>query len=194
MIDQKKWNVGRCQLDALRRNIPAWKDEKRVSEYHAILDLLQEASNDTFSYFRIPRVELEPKVVSWTPATHRRRGSVNYSQKVYCDDDFFIRKVEAASQFASDLEAAEKPTRADAPKRDARLRSQNPNPQYSNVTHIHNMRSSVIQQGTQGSHANINPDRNPSKPSIIARCLQSIRNIFENAAGGFISVLLSKYH
>jgi hypothetical protein len=230
MTDRRQWNIALSQLDALRRNIPPWIDENRVREYHSILDLLHEASDEDFTLFRIPQTELRPKVTSVSRAAYHRPGRVIHSEKHYCDDDFFVRKVEAASQFVADLEAAEKPLSIGGPidywsmpdhqleqlvkkhnilpwarasvsiysnrsavvealvQRDAHLRGQISIPQHSNVTHVHNMHNSVIQQGTQSSRANINS----GKPSMLAKCFKSIRSIFENAAGGVIAALLLK--
>src|SRR6267154_1692909 len=115
MRDQRQWNIARSQLDALRKNIPPWIDEHRVREYHAIVDLLEEASDEDFALFRIPQTELQPKVTSWRRPTRWRAAKTSYSDKNYCDNDFFVRRVQAASQFVADLDAIERPISADGP-------------------------------------------------------------------------------
>jgi hypothetical protein len=96
MLNQQQWDVAFAQLDALHRNIPSFVDEARVQEYHAIVHALQVASCDeNIVTFRVPANEIRPKVVSVAPGGRRFRGHVNYSDKKYCDNNFFERQLDA---------------------------------------------------------------------------------------------------
>jgi hypothetical protein len=95
-----------ARLDVLRKNIPSSLDETRVNEYHAIVDALEAASGENFSQFRIPDNEIKPKLLQV-----RRRGfngspgSASYSDKKYCERNFFTRQIEALWQYLEALKS-----------------------------------------------------------------------------------------
>jgi hypothetical protein len=96
MLNQQQWDIAFTQLDALRRNIPPFVDEVRVQEYHAIVHALQVASCDeNLLNFRIPGNEIRPKVASVRLGGRRHPGHVNYTNKKYCDNNFFQRQLDA---------------------------------------------------------------------------------------------------
>ncbi len=79
-----------ARLKALRQNAPAGRvEEKFVSEFHAILDLLEKASEVNLKNFRIPASEVRRAVAAYSPST----GKV-YSDASYCDRDYFLVKVD----------------------------------------------------------------------------------------------------
>lgn len=104
MRDHKQWAIAYAQLDALRKNIPAWIDEGEVHRYHSVLDSLAAASGEDLAAFHIPTTELKPKVNSWRMGTRRAPAEVNYSEKNYCDDDYFKRQVQGVWQYIQTLE------------------------------------------------------------------------------------------
>jgi hypothetical protein len=94
--DPRQFAMACAQLDALRKNIPSSLDEPRVNEYHAIIDALELASGENFSQFRIPDSEIKPKLLQvrargWDGSP----GSAKYSDKKYCERNFFTRQIEA---------------------------------------------------------------------------------------------------
>jgi len=202
MLNQQQWDVAFAQLDALHRNIPSFVDEARVQEYHAIVHSLQVASCDeNIVSFRIPASEIRPKVVSVVPGGRRFRGHVNYSDKKYCENNFFERQLEALWNYIqryqhreqrvttnkdidyeslTDFElaslAVDRRLGAGAQKRkvvagteqyeydrartiEALIRQDaeragKPSP-TTHILNVHNMIGSSVQQGTQGSTANV---------------------------------------
>jgi hypothetical protein len=91
MVDQTKWTLASGQFNALREHIPRRVDARLVNKYHAVLDLLEAATGDDLSSFRIHSSELAPVILS---LQRGRPGSAQYSKEKYCDDHFFKRHVD----------------------------------------------------------------------------------------------------
>jgi hypothetical protein len=91
MVDQTKWRLASAQFNALREHIPRRVDAVLVSKYHTIVDLLEAATGDDLSLFRIHSSELAPVILSLQRGSP---GSAQYSREKYCDDHFFKRHVD----------------------------------------------------------------------------------------------------
>jgi hypothetical protein len=97
MDDDRKWHLAWAQLDAFSNNLPHTITEKHVAEFHAILDLLHEASGEEVSAFRIPddEVRATPTSVRRQSYSGRIPGHVTYSKEKYCDRSLMLRRIEA---------------------------------------------------------------------------------------------------
>lgn len=61
---------------------------KYVTEFHNILDLLQESSGASLANFRIPPEEMKPQI-----ASVRRDGGATYTKEPCCERAYFDMKV-----------------------------------------------------------------------------------------------------
>jgi hypothetical protein len=97
MDDDRKWHLAWAQLDAFQKNLPSLVEEKHVAEFHDILKLLDEATGEDISAFRIPDEEVKPRITGiLRPAfSGRRPGHTSYSDKKYCDRNLMLRKIDA---------------------------------------------------------------------------------------------------
>ena len=90
MKDEKRWNLGLSKLHGFEENLPASIDEECVNHYHAIVAILEEASGEDLSQFKISPDRVKPRIVSVTPGSHYGGPSrVQYSDRRYCDGDHF---------------------------------------------------------------------------------------------------------
>lgn len=82
-----------ARLTALKTNLPnpMHVQEKYVNEFHEILGLLEDASGDDLSNFRVPAIEVHPQISSWRPMS----GTVTYTQDKRCDRSFLMMKIDA---------------------------------------------------------------------------------------------------
>ena len=83
-------------------------EEKHVAEFHGIVDLFRDATNEDVSPFRIPDAELKPIPVSARRGTRRSPGQVWYSDEKYCDRDLMLRKIATLRGYFDKLYAADK--------------------------------------------------------------------------------------
>lgn len=80
-----------ARLKSLRQNVPGYDVEVRfVNEFHQILDLLQEGTGVNLGNFRIPASEMRPIVV----AGNYLDGSVEYTDEPFCNNAYFLTKVD----------------------------------------------------------------------------------------------------
>lgn len=102
--DDKRWKIGIFQLAGFMQHIPTSIDEGNVEQFHGIVKLLEEASGEDFSYFKIPPEKLAPRVTSFQPRSYGGSpGSVNYSQKKFCDSKYFYSQVHGLSNYIGTL-------------------------------------------------------------------------------------------
>lgn len=182
------------------------------------MDALSTATGEALDEFKIADTELAKKVTSFQPRGFSGRGGhVNYSEKRYCDDDRFKRRIAGLSHY---LERQGYRTVATTPARPQRA---------GQSVYVENMIGSAIQQGTSNSPVTIHFDAKsadfraliqdikakiPSlgldqastaqlisdaatieaqitsplpRQSIIAECLSSTRAILENVADNAIA-------
>ena len=97
--------MGVAQLSGLIQHPPSSPDENDVRQYHDILELLESASGEHLSVFRISEDRLAPNVSSIRPGGYRRGGgSVRYTEKKYCDDRYFYSQLHALANFTMILQ------------------------------------------------------------------------------------------
>jgi pyrimidine deaminase RibD-like protein len=107
MTDARQFSIAYSRLNALRTNIPPFIDESEVASYHAIIDALQEALDESLKDFRIPDDKIKPKVIGARRGGFRGgRGSVYYSDKKYCDSGYFERQLHALWQYVQTITSA----------------------------------------------------------------------------------------
>lgn len=113
--DAKKWNLGIAKLGALMVHCPLDVDEGDVVQFHEIVALLEEASGEDFSTFRIPSQKLAVRATSMQPGGFRMgRGSVTYSDKKYCDSRYFRGQLHGLANFVTILQSTSAKNRAPA--------------------------------------------------------------------------------
>jgi hypothetical protein len=115
MLDDEKWFLAWSRFDGLRKNPPRRINEGVVSNYHGILDALEEASGKDLAYFRIPDSEVKRVAVSATRGSYSGRpGTVQYSDEKYCEPSYFAQQIAGVSNFFSTLQAAQRVKSMDA--------------------------------------------------------------------------------
>jgi hypothetical protein len=214
--DAKKWKIAVSQLAGFMQHIPTSIDEDDVEQFHGIVKLLEEASGEDFSYFKIPPEKLAPHVTSFQPRGYGGSpGSVNYSKKKFCDSKYFYSQVHGLSNYIGTLgvKSPAKEANSYVPThstvinmRDSNLNFQSPG---AVITQSSDFKSddfrkliesvkqfSSTQEMSQENREQINIDigtvevqigsPRPS-PSIIRECLASMKNILENAAGAMLA-------
>jgi hypothetical protein len=113
--DSKKWNIGISQLAAFMQHIPTTVDEEDVEQFHGIVKILEEASGEDLSYFKIPNEKLAPRITGARPGGYGGGpGSVTYSQKKYCDSKYFYSQVHGLSNYIGTMHV-KTPTKAATP-------------------------------------------------------------------------------
>lgn len=95
MDADRKWHLAWAQLDAFKKNLPGSVEEKHVTEFHAILMMLQEASGEDVSPFRIPDDELRRAITSIRRGTRRFPSRASYSKEKHCDPNLMSRQIDA---------------------------------------------------------------------------------------------------
>jgi hypothetical protein len=98
--DTKKWNKGLSLLAGLMQYPPASIDGDHVEQFHDIVKMLEEASDEDFSDFKIPAEKLAPHITSLRPGGYGGgRGSATYSKKRFCDTKYFFSRVNGLSNY-----------------------------------------------------------------------------------------------
>jgi hypothetical protein len=103
--DEKKWNVGLSLLNGFMQHLPASPDEELVEQFHGIVKILEEASGEDFSYFKIPAEKLAPKLTSIRPGGYGGGpGSATYSKKKYCESSYFRSQVHGLANYIGTMD------------------------------------------------------------------------------------------
>jgi hypothetical protein len=98
--DAKKWNVGISLFSSFMQHLPTSPDEDQVEQYHGIVKILEEASGEDFSHFKIPIEKLAPQITSATRGGYGGSpGSATYSKKKYCDNSYFRSQVHGLADY-----------------------------------------------------------------------------------------------
>jgi hypothetical protein len=98
--DAKKWNLGLSLLTAFMQHLPASVDGGHVEQFHGIVKILEEASGEDFSLFKIATEKLAPVVTRARGGGYGGGpGSVTYSKKKYCDSKYFSSVVHSLSNY-----------------------------------------------------------------------------------------------
>jgi hypothetical protein len=89
--DKKQWAVGAAKLSAFMKFTHPPFEEDQVTEFHNIVSLLEEASGEDLSQFRIPPEKLQPEVIGAQLTTDfsSRPGRLLYSDKKRCNSSYF---------------------------------------------------------------------------------------------------------
>ncbi|HLV94098.1 MAG TPA: hypothetical protein VKS44_02815 [Candidatus Acidoferrales bacterium] len=96
--------ANRC-LQAFRRSLPGLIDEDCVSEYHAIIDSLEQAGQTNLDAFRIDASKLAFRMLHAYSGEHTApRVGVQYSNKKYCDWEYFCHKLDELRDFLNHLD------------------------------------------------------------------------------------------
>lgn len=75
-------------------------DEECVEQFHKIVTILEGASGEDFSHFRIPPDKLKPRIVSVQRASYSGHpGRVRYSDKKDCDAGYFRSQVDGLGKY-----------------------------------------------------------------------------------------------
>lgn len=76
-------------------------EEDAVAQFHEIITILEEASGEDLSHFKIPPDQMKPRVVSAQRASYGGRpGTVRYADKKHCDAGYFRSQLEALGNYA----------------------------------------------------------------------------------------------
>src|SRR5581483_3640739 len=95
MREPIQWERAHSHFQAFRNNLPGIIDEDCVSEYHAIIDALEEAGQGTLGEFRIDASKITFVMVQSRSGEHiDPRVGVQYSNKKYCDREYFCPKLD----------------------------------------------------------------------------------------------------
>ena len=82
MRDHGKWNIAIARLAQFIANLPQSPNEVHVSKFHDIVQLLQEASGQNLSRFRIAPDRIQPRtdftIRSSFDGVGRARGTAQY--------------------------------------------------------------------------------------------------------------------
>jgi hypothetical protein len=80
-------------LQNFRRSLPGLIDEECVDEYHGIIESLEKPGNLNLQGFKIDVLKLSFKIVAAQTAQRYPPGRIQYSNKRYCDSDYFYEKL-----------------------------------------------------------------------------------------------------
>jgi hypothetical protein len=97
-----EWAEANRRLQAFRSSLPGLIDEDCVSEYHAIIDSIEQAGQSNLDAFRIDASKLAFRMLHAYSAEHiGPRVGVQYSNKKYCDWEYFCCKLDELRDFLS---------------------------------------------------------------------------------------------
>lgn len=92
-----------ARLNSLRANRPEAFEvhEKWVTEFHAILDILESVSGQALANFRVPVPEVRPRITGVVPARTGRPSRVYRSSDGYCERTFLVMKIDGVLNYFS---------------------------------------------------------------------------------------------
>lgn len=97
MLEMRKseWELAYSQFQVFRNSLRGLIDEDCISEYHRIVESLQQAGDENLDTFRIDKNKMEFLLVQAKSGEHiDPRVGVQYSNKKYCDWEYFWDKIE----------------------------------------------------------------------------------------------------
>jgi hypothetical protein len=109
MDENRRWLMAWSRFEAIRKNPPTRWDEGAVSEFHHIVDSLEEASGEDLSSFRVPESELKHEIIALQRPTGRRPGRKIMSEKRYVDEQFMHRQIEGVASYFQNLQSPPPP-------------------------------------------------------------------------------------
>src|SRR5215469_11984126 len=100
MRDQIQWEKAHTHFQTFRKKPPSLIDEDCVSEYHAILDSLEQASERPLDEFRIEVSRMAFLLVQARSGEHiDPRVGVQYSNKKYRNREYFCSMLDRLHAF-----------------------------------------------------------------------------------------------
>jgi hypothetical protein len=100
MRQTTEWVLANNRFETFRSSLPSLIDEDCVSEYHAIIDSLEQAGESDLNDFRIDANKLAFRIMQACTAEHiNPRVRVQYSNKRYCDWEYFCCKLDKLQDF-----------------------------------------------------------------------------------------------
>ena len=102
MRQTTQWALANSRFKLFRSSLPGLIDEDCVSEYHAIIESLEQAGQSDLNDFRIDASKLTFRMVQARTGEHiDPRVGVQYSNKKYCDWEYFCCKLDKLQDFLS---------------------------------------------------------------------------------------------
>ena len=100
MRQTTEWALANSRFHTFRSGLPDLIDEDCVSEYHAIIDSLEQAGQSDLNDFRVDANKLAFLIMQVCTAEHiNPRVRVQYSNKRYCDWEYFCCKLDNLQDF-----------------------------------------------------------------------------------------------
>jgi|SRR5579871_3240975 len=105
MDDERKWHLAWAELRAFQKNLPTTIEENHVTEFHAILDRLREASGEDITPFRIPAAEVRPKEIPLMRSDYPGVGqpAPMFTDKKFCDRNLMLRRIDSVFGYFDSL-------------------------------------------------------------------------------------------
>jgi hypothetical protein len=115
--DSKKWYKGLSLLAGLMQFVPTSIDEDNVDQFHDIVRLLEEASDEEFSEFKIPAEKLATRSMNLAPGPYGGfgEGFPTQSKKKFCDRKYFYSRVSGLSNYITTIHG-KSPAKTATPK------------------------------------------------------------------------------
>jgi len=87
---------------AFRKTLPVLIDEDCVYRYHEIVESIEEAANLNLEDFKIDKSKISFTLTrSQTVGVYPPVARVQYSNKRYCDSDYFYQKLDRLQRYLS---------------------------------------------------------------------------------------------
>jgi hypothetical protein len=100
-----EWALAYSRFQTFRNSLPGLIDEDCISEYHAIIESLEQAGQSDLDDFRIDESKLAFRMVQARAGEHiAPRVGVQYSNKKYCDWEYFCCKLDGLQDFLNRLD------------------------------------------------------------------------------------------
>ena len=100
MQDAQKWHLAYSMFAGFKANLPEPVNEDHVQRYNEIVAIVEQVSGHDLSHFKIAADKLKPKITSVRRGGYGGGpGHVNYSNKRYCDSDYFRAQVDGLANY-----------------------------------------------------------------------------------------------
>ena len=105
MQNSIQWTLACSGLEAFQVSLPGLIDEDCVSAYHDLLRALEEAGHFDLVGFRVAAAKLEFRIVrARSTGLAFPPEKIQYSNKRYCDRDYFSAQLENVLHFIDEVE------------------------------------------------------------------------------------------
>lgn len=99
MLHSTEWVLACSRFEIFRKNLPVLIDENCVQQYHAILESLANAGGLDLDRFKIDVQKIAFRMVRTQTADIYPPHRAQYSNKKYCDADYFGGKLGGLADF-----------------------------------------------------------------------------------------------